>query len=196
MPARVEEGTSTYAFGWNVAQRNGDTLVWHTGNSGGQRAFLGRRIGDRITVIILTQGDSRRPRDRGRDRRHPAPPAVHPSAAVGRAPDARDRRQQGCGRRHRALPPAEDRRTERRTISPSPSLTVSAMRCSAGATSPARSGSSSSTRSSSPIFECLRQSRRGLRRAGRGDDARKAYSRAVELDPGNGNAQTMLKKLK
>jgi Beta-lactamase class C and other penicillin binding proteins len=60
VPARVEEGTSTYAFGWNVAQRNGDTLVWHTGNSGGQRAFLGRRIGDRITVIILTQGDSRR----------------------------------------------------------------------------------------------------------------------------------------
>jgi hypothetical protein len=60
VPARVEEGTSTYAFGWNVAQRNGDTLVWHTGNSGGQRAFLGRRIGDRLTVIILTQGDSRR----------------------------------------------------------------------------------------------------------------------------------------
>ncbi len=38
-PGKVAEGESTYAFGWNVAQRDGDTYMWHTGNSGGQRAF-------------------------------------------------------------------------------------------------------------------------------------------------------------
>ena len=60
VPATVVEGTSTYAFGWNVGQRHGDTFIWHTGNSGDRRAFLGRRVNDRITVIILTSGDSRR----------------------------------------------------------------------------------------------------------------------------------------
>ena len=60
VPASVAEGTSTYAFGWNVGQRNGDTFIWHTGNSGDRRAFLGRRVSDRITIIILTSGDSRR----------------------------------------------------------------------------------------------------------------------------------------
>ena len=59
MPASVAEGTSTYAFGWNVAPRNGDTFIWHTGNSGDRRAFLGAPS-DRITIIILTSGDSRR----------------------------------------------------------------------------------------------------------------------------------------
>lgn len=60
VPARVAEGESTYGFGWNVAQRGGDTYMWHQGNSGGQRAFIGRRLGDRIAVIILTRGNSRR----------------------------------------------------------------------------------------------------------------------------------------
>jgi CubicO group peptidase (beta-lactamase class C family) len=60
-PAKVLEGETTYAFGWNVAQRNNDTYMWHTGNhEGGQRAFVGRRIGDRIAIIILTTGNSRR----------------------------------------------------------------------------------------------------------------------------------------
>ena len=34
--------------------------MWHTGNAGGQRAFLGRRLKDRIAIIILTRGNSRR----------------------------------------------------------------------------------------------------------------------------------------
>src|SRR4030095_5715659 len=59
VPPAVAEGTTTYAFGWNVAPRNGDTFIWHTGNSGDRRAFLGRRVHDRITIIILTSGDSR-----------------------------------------------------------------------------------------------------------------------------------------
>ena len=60
VPAKVVEGGSTYGFGWNITPRDGQPYMWHQGNSGGQRAFLGRRLGDRITIIILTQGNSRR----------------------------------------------------------------------------------------------------------------------------------------
>jgi CubicO group peptidase (beta-lactamase class C family) len=60
MPPKVAEGESTYAFGWNVVQKDGDTYMWHQGNAGGPRAFLGRRVGDRIAIIILTRGNSRR----------------------------------------------------------------------------------------------------------------------------------------
>jgi tetratricopeptide (TPR) repeat protein len=60
VPPRVAEGESTYAFGWNVVQKDGDTYMWHQGNAGGPRAFLGRRVRDRISVIILTRGNSRR----------------------------------------------------------------------------------------------------------------------------------------
>lgn len=60
VPAKVSEGTSTYAFGWNVASRSGDTFIWHTGNSGARRAFLGRRVDERVTIVILTSGNSRR----------------------------------------------------------------------------------------------------------------------------------------
>src|SRR5262249_54196125 len=59
-PAAISAGTSTYGFGGNVAPRHGDTFIWHTGNSGDRRAFLGRLARARITIIILTSGDSRR----------------------------------------------------------------------------------------------------------------------------------------
>jgi len=60
VPPNVAEGESTYAFGWNVVQKDGDTYMWHQGNAGGPRAFLGRRLRDRIAIIILTTGNSRR----------------------------------------------------------------------------------------------------------------------------------------
>ena len=60
VPPTVVEGESTYAFGWNVVQKGRDTYMWHQGNAGGSRAFLGRRLGNRIAIIILTRGNSRR----------------------------------------------------------------------------------------------------------------------------------------
>jgi CubicO group peptidase (beta-lactamase class C family) len=61
-PANVRKGTSTYGFGWNAAEKDGDRFVWHTGNTGQYKAFIGRRLGERILVVILTnQGPSRRP---------------------------------------------------------------------------------------------------------------------------------------
>ena len=61
-PANVRKGISTYGFGWNAAEKDGDRFVWHTGNTGQYRAFIGRRLGEKILVVILTnQGPSRRP---------------------------------------------------------------------------------------------------------------------------------------
>jgi tetratricopeptide (TPR) repeat protein len=60
-PGEVKEGTSTYGFGWNVSEKEGDKFIWHTGNTGGYRAFIGRRLKERISVIMLTnKGNSRR----------------------------------------------------------------------------------------------------------------------------------------
>jgi CubicO group peptidase (beta-lactamase class C family) len=60
-PGRVRQGTSTYGFGWNVADKEGDRFVWHTGNTGQFRAFIGRRLGEKLLVAILTNnGNSRR----------------------------------------------------------------------------------------------------------------------------------------
>jgi CubicO group peptidase (beta-lactamase class C family) len=60
VPAKVAEGQSTYGFGWNVAKNDGDTYIWHTGNSGAQRAFISRRWGERMAIVILSKGNSRR----------------------------------------------------------------------------------------------------------------------------------------
>jgi CubicO group peptidase (beta-lactamase class C family) len=56
----VREGTSTYGFGWNIASKDSDKFIWHTGNTDGYRAFIGRRLSEKIAVIILTAGDSKR----------------------------------------------------------------------------------------------------------------------------------------
>jgi CubicO group peptidase (beta-lactamase class C family) len=60
-PGKVEEGTSTYGFGWNVGEKDGGKYVWHTGSHAGFRAFIGRRLADRSAVIMLTnKGNSNR----------------------------------------------------------------------------------------------------------------------------------------
>ena len=60
-PGAVEEGTSTYGFGWNVEEKNAGKYVWHTGSHAGFRAFMGRGLGNRVTIIMLTnQGNSKR----------------------------------------------------------------------------------------------------------------------------------------
>jgi len=59
-PFSVTEGTSTYGFGWNIVLKDDDKFIWHTGNTEGYRAFIGRRLSEKIAVIILTAGDSKR----------------------------------------------------------------------------------------------------------------------------------------
>lgn len=60
-PGRVQEATSSYGFGWNVEEVGGSKYLWHTGSSAGFRAFIGRRLADRVTIIMLTnKGNSKR----------------------------------------------------------------------------------------------------------------------------------------
>jgi len=55
-PAHVREGRSTYGFGWNIVTDGSSRRVWHQGNTAGFRAFIERRLAERITVIMLTNG--------------------------------------------------------------------------------------------------------------------------------------------
>ena len=55
-PFPVRDGNSTYGFGWNIVTDSTGRRVWHQGNTGGFRAFIERRLADRITVIMLTNG--------------------------------------------------------------------------------------------------------------------------------------------
>ena len=58
---KVELGISTYGFGWNIESENGNKYLWHQGNHAGFRAFIGRRLADRVTVIMQTnKGNSKR----------------------------------------------------------------------------------------------------------------------------------------
>jgi CubicO group peptidase (beta-lactamase class C family) len=60
-PATVQEGKTTYGFGWNITGNKDDLVVWHTGNTAGYRAFIERRLRDRVAIIMLTnKGNSRR----------------------------------------------------------------------------------------------------------------------------------------
>jgi CubicO group peptidase (beta-lactamase class C family) len=60
-PGKVQQGTSTYGFGWNIEEDSGGKYLWHTGSNAGFRAFISRRLANRVTVIILTnKGNSKR----------------------------------------------------------------------------------------------------------------------------------------
>jgi CubicO group peptidase (beta-lactamase class C family) len=196
VPATVVEGTTTYAFGWNVGRRNGDTLIWHNGNSGDRRAFLGRRVNDRITVIILTRGDSRRLEiaDAVADILHHRPYTPPPlSIARHLVPIIKEKGVAGAiavYERLRATEPAayDFREGELNQLG----YTLLGTGDAAGAVqifelNARRYGESSNA------FDSLGEA---YERANRRDDARKAYARAVELDPGNAHAREMLRKLK
>ncbi len=38
-PGKVQQGTSSYGFGWNIEQDGGSEYLWHTGSNAGFRAF-------------------------------------------------------------------------------------------------------------------------------------------------------------
>ena len=60
-PGKVQQGKTIYGFGWNVEEKDGSKYLWHTGSNAGFRAFIGRRLADRVTIIMLTnKGNSKR----------------------------------------------------------------------------------------------------------------------------------------
>ena len=196
VPARVEEGTSIYAFGWNVAERNGDTYMWHTGNSGGQRAFIGRLVRERITVIILTRGDSRRVEiaDAVADILH-GRPFTPPRLSVGRKLLAvvPDQGVDGAIALYHQL-----RSTDAQTYDfgePELNGVGYALLGGGDAVGAIRIFEINTQQfpKSSNAFDSLGEA---FARAGRREDAIKAYTRAIELDPSNVSARAMLEKLR
>jgi len=194
-PAKVAEGTTTYGFGWNVAERNGDTYRWHTGNDAGQRAFLGRRLRDRITVIILTAGDSRRLEiaDAIVDILHDRP-YQPPRLSIARKllPVIETKGIDA------ALALYEQLRTnDARTYDFSePELNgLGYTLLNKGSNADALRVFALNTErfpSSSNAFDSLGEA---LAKAGKRDEAVRAYTRAIELDANNLNARTMLRQL-
>ena len=196
VPGKVAEGTSTYGFGWNVTDRDGQTYMWHTGNSGAQRAFIGRRLGDGIAVIVLTQGNSRRVEiaDAIVDILH-GRPYVPPKLSIARAllPAIEAR---GVAE---ALALYEQLRTTAATRYDFAESELNGL----GYTLLDKGRHADAIRifefnirqfpSSSNAFDSLGDA---CYRSGRRTEAAKAYARAVELDPGNVSARAMLLKLK
>ena len=61
IPGKVQQGTTVYGFGWNVAEEGGNKYLWHQGSQAGFRAFIERRLAERVTVIMLTnKGNTKR----------------------------------------------------------------------------------------------------------------------------------------
>jgi CubicO group peptidase (beta-lactamase class C family) len=196
VPATVAQGTSVYAFGWNVAPRNGDTFIWHLGNSGGRRAFLGRRVNDRITIIILTAGDSRRLEiaDAVVDILHHRP-YTPPRLSIARhlVPVVKAKGVDA------ALAIYQRLRTTEPNVYDFGEGELNRLGYAllgtgdvAGAVRVFELNAQQHPESSN-VFDSLGEA---YNRASRRDDARKAYSRAIELDPANANARAMLEKLK
>jgi CubicO group peptidase (beta-lactamase class C family) len=55
-PATIAKGKTTYGLGWNITSDKAGLRAWHQGNTAGFRALLERRLRDRITTIMLTNG--------------------------------------------------------------------------------------------------------------------------------------------
>ena len=196
VPGKVAEGTSTYGFGWNITDRDGRPYMWHTGNSGAQRAFIGRRLSDGIAIVILTNGNSRRVEIadaiveilNGR-------PFVPPKLSIARklltTIDAK-----GIDA---ALADYEQLRTTAGTRYDFAESELNGL----GYTLLERGRHADAIRifeinvrqfpASSNAFDSLGEA---FYRSGRRGEAAQAYARAVELDPGNVSAREKLSKLR
>jgi D-alanyl-D-alanine carboxypeptidase len=62
-PAKLNNGTThSYGFGWELSTVGGHKLVNHGGSLPGFRAQFARFIDDKLTVVVLTNGDNANPR--------------------------------------------------------------------------------------------------------------------------------------
>jgi CubicO group peptidase (beta-lactamase class C family) len=59
--APVLREPSTYGFGWNVRVEQGARILWHTGSTGGYRAYIERRPAEQLLIVMLTNhGNTKR----------------------------------------------------------------------------------------------------------------------------------------
>jgi CubicO group peptidase (beta-lactamase class C family) len=57
-PVQLSDGTAhPYGFGWHTQTRAGRRVVWHGGGLPGYASYLARFLDDRVTVIVLANGD-------------------------------------------------------------------------------------------------------------------------------------------
>lgn len=57
-PVQLQDGTThPYGFGWHTQTRAGRRVVWHGGGLPGYASYLARFVDDRVTVIVLANGD-------------------------------------------------------------------------------------------------------------------------------------------
>jgi len=59
LPVRLTDGTTyPYGFGWHVeTMKNGRKAVWHAGGLPGFASYLGRFVDDKVTIIVLSNGN-------------------------------------------------------------------------------------------------------------------------------------------
>jgi CubicO group peptidase (beta-lactamase class C family) len=85
-PAKVEEGRSTYGFGWNVGVDGANRYVWHTGNHAGFRAFIERPARSADYRHHADQhGQQQAPGDQLGDSKYPCRPALYSAKAIWRS---------------------------------------------------------------------------------------------------------------
>ena len=59
---KLSDGTTdSYGYGWFIGKLEGHRQVFHGGSLPGFRAHLARFVDDRLTIIVLTNGDGARP---------------------------------------------------------------------------------------------------------------------------------------
>jgi CubicO group peptidase (beta-lactamase class C family) len=58
-PVRLNDGTAyPYGFGWHTdTQKDGRRVIWHGGGLPGFASYFARYLDDRVSVIVLTNGD-------------------------------------------------------------------------------------------------------------------------------------------
>ena len=58
-PVRLNDGTTyPYGFGWHTdTQKDGRRVIWHGGGLPGFASYVARYLDDRVSVIVLTNGD-------------------------------------------------------------------------------------------------------------------------------------------
>jgi CubicO group peptidase (beta-lactamase class C family) len=62
MPVKLNSGaTHPYGFGWELSSVAGHKLVHHGGSLPGFRAQIARFVDDKLTVVVLTNGDNANP---------------------------------------------------------------------------------------------------------------------------------------
>jgi len=195
-PASVREGTTTYGFGWNSAEKDGERFVWHTGNDGQNKAFIGRLLGERVLVVILTNnGNSRRPEicEAIVDILHNKPYKMPKLSVTGALVDAIQRRGVEAGvQEYRRLKAAEP---EKFDFSESVLNSLGYQLLGEGKKEAAVRMFELNAQEfpgSSNTYDSLGDA---YRQIGQKERAIQFYRKAVELDPGNINARNMLKSL-